>query len=475
MSFSKRIFLGFFLLLAMVAYALLSTVFDELKPAFSRATEETLVDTANLLAEMLVTDMVEHGSPAPEFARAMKRYDARRFDAHIYQLQKTEPGLRVYVTDHNGIVLFDSLGNAEGADYSRWNDVYLTLRGEYGARATREDPDDEYSAVYHVAAPIRHDGRLLGVVSVGKPSRSLLPYLKASEGKIRLVALLLFAVGIVLAAAFVVWMNGSIWKLTRYADAVSRGEPAELPRLRERELASLGQAMAHMRNELEGKEYVEDTVHALTHELKSPLSALRGAAELLRENPEAKDRDRFLQNIETESVRLQRIVERMLLLASVEKRGRLAETVTVDLSQRVRSVLASRQIALEQHGLQVVVEVDAAVTVQGDAFLLEQAIGNLLDNAIEFSPMHGSIHIALAGKDRNAELRIRDAGPGIPKFAEKRIFEKFYSLPRPGGGAKSTGLGLSFVREVARLHSGSVRVTNAGECGVLVMLALPLA
>lgn len=473
MSFSKRIFLGFFLLLALVAYALLSTVFDELKPAFSRATEETLVDTANVLAELLALDMAD-GKPSAEFAGALERYAARRFDARIYSMRKTEPGFRVYVTDRQGIVRFDSEGRDVGDDYSRWNDVYLTLRGEYGARATRLDPDDDYSTVYYVAAPIRLDGELVGVVSVCKPSRSLLPYLEASEARIRFIAALLLAGGIVLAAMFAAWMTRSVRKLTAYADAVSRGESIEPPKLHERELARLGAAMTRMRSELEGKEYVEDTVHALTHELKSPLAAIRGAAELLRENPAAGDREHFLENIDNETARLQQIVERMLLLASVEKRSQLGEVDTLDLAAIVERALASRKLAITNRSLIVGTDL-APAPVRGDAFLLEQAIGNLLDNAIEFSPAQGRLHVSVASPEGRALVSIRDSGPGIPGYAAARIFERFYSLPRPGGKARSTGLGLSFVREVARLHGGSVSVLNAEGGGALASLDLPVA
>lgn len=475
MSFSKRIFLGFFLLLALVAYALLTTVFDELKPGFSRATEETLVDTANLLAEIIAVDMVEADSSTDGLAIAVQRYAERRLDARIYDYRKTEPGLRIYVTDRTGRVLFDSTGHDTGADYSRWNDVYLTLRGEYGARATRMDPDDEYSTVYYVAAPIMRDGEIVGVVSVGKASRALLPYLQASETKIRFAAIFLFAGGTALAALFAAWLTISIRKLTAYADAVSRGESATLPTLRERELATLAQAMGRMRDELEGKEYVEETVHALTHELKSPLAAIRGAAELLRENPASEDRERFLGNIERETGRLERITERMLQLASLERRDQLAESQPVDLVVVIEQAVTSRQLAFQRRRVETHLQLPERLVVTGDAFLLEQAVGNLLDNAIEFSPTESMLRVSLEATSSHANLAIHDAGPGLPPYAESRVFERFYSLPRPDGGAKGTGLGLSFVREVMRLHEGQVSVRNAGDHGVLAILSLPLA
>ena len=114
--------------------------------------------------------------------------------------------------------------------------------------------------------------------------------------------------------------------------------------------------------------------------------------------------------------------------------------------------------------------------VRGDSLLLRQALGNLLDNAIGFSPRGGVVRIALWRGQNDACIEVCDQGPGVPAYAAERLFERFYSLPRPGGG-KSTGLGLPFVREVAALHGGSVSVASApgGGCCSRLLLPLPLA
>ncbi|MBW3566934.1 MAG: two-component system sensor histidine kinase CreC [Proteobacteria bacterium] len=389
-------------------------------------------------------------------------------------MRNTTPNLRVYVTDREGTVVYDSNGADVGADYSRWNDVYLTLRGEYGARATREDPKDEFSTVYYVAAPVRLAGELLGIVSVGKPNRALLPYLRASETRIRFIAVLLLAAAVFLGAVFAAWITRSIRRLTTYANAVSSGQPVPLPTFRERELATLGNAMARMREELEGREYVENTVQALTHELKSPLAAIHGAVELLDENPEAESRRRFLDNIRSESTRMQRIVERMLQLASVERRDVLEQSESVALLDVIRAAVQSRHAAFGARSLTAETPKENA-TVIGDGFLLEQAVGNLLDNAIDFSPVGGIVSIRIARDREGVSLHVADQGTGVPQYARSRVFERFYSLPRPDTQRRSTGLGLSFVREVARLHGGSISLTNPSGGGALADLRLPAA
>ena len=98
--------------------------------------------------------------------------------------------------------------------------------------------------------------------------------------------------------------------------------------------------------------------------------------------------------------------------------------------------------------------------MEGEAFLLQQAISNLLDNAIEFNLPGGQGEAILEDAGRHWLLRIINGGPGVPDYALERVFERFYSLPRPDGQRKSTGLGLSFVREVAQLHQGGISLHN---------------
>jgi len=120
-----------------------------------------------------------------------------------------------------------------------------------------------------------------------------------------------------------------------------------------------------------------------------------------------------------------------------------------------------------------------AARVRGEKFLLVQALTNLLQNAVEFSPDGGVIAVRVESVGGSEGKRVRrvieDGWPGVPEFARTRIFERFYSLPRPAGGRKSTGLGLSFVREIALLHGGDVTVENRTEGGARAVLVLPMA
>jgi two-component system sensor histidine kinase CreC len=472
MPLGVRIFLVYFLFVGLAGWFVLSTVMDEIRPGVRQSTEETLVDTANLLAEIL-RDEVKAGTLGQgRLNDALEAYGQRQPQATIWGLTKAEVNHRIYVTDDQGIVLLDSTGQAIGQDYSRWNDVLLTLRGQYGARSTREDPNDPDSSVMYVAAPIKDGERIIGVVSVAKPNRTLQPYIERSQTRLGWLGAGLIGLGLLIGAALSWWLSAALGKLTRYAQAVSEGQRAEAPQVRGGELGQLAVAVERMRTELEGKAYVERYVHTLTHELKSPLAAIRGAAELLDGDMPPEQRQRFVANIQQESARLQNLIERLLHLAQVEQRQGLEERVTVPLAPLVDELLQAQQARITAAHLQIDQVVPAGLSLRGERFLLRQALANLLDNALDFTAPGGLIRITAERQGERVELRLFNQGDAIPEYALERLTERFYSLPRPNGGRKSTGLGLNFVQEVAELHGGELQIGNV-EGGVEVLLALP--
>ncbi len=472
MPLGVRIFLAYFLFVGLSGWFVLSTVMDEIRPGVRQSTEETLVDTAHLLAVLLREDVRDGRLGQGQLPELLKAYGQRQPGAQIWGVAKNQVNHRIYVTDANGIVLLDSSGLAVGQDYSRWNDVYLTLQGRYGVRSTREDPNDPDSSVMYVAAPIVDGERILGVVSVAKPNRTLQPYIERSQRRLGWLGAGLIGLGLLVGGLLSWWLSGSLRRLTRYAQAVSEGQRAELPQVRGGELGQLAQAVERMRTELEGKAYVERYVHTLTHELKSPLAAIRGAAELLEgEMPEAQ-RQRFVANIGEEGERLQNLIERLLHLAQVEQRQGLEERVAVPLQPMIDELVHAQMARIEQRQVRVDNRVDASQVLLGERFLLRQALSNLLDNALDFTPPGGLIRFTCAADDDAVQLCLFNQGPTIPDYALARLTERFYSLARPATGRKSTGLGLNFVQEVAQLHGATLSIANV-DGGVEVCLRFP--
>ena len=271
-------------------------------------------------------------------------------------------------------------------------------------------------------------------------------------------------------------LTHSLERLTAYAQAVRDGRAATPPGSRAREIAALAQAFEEMRVTLEGKAHVERYTQALAHEFKAPLSAIRGAAELLAEDMPREDRVRFIGNLRAESDRLQLIVERLLELSALEARRVGAMVASdVDLRDVVEEVCRSAQAAAQAKRVTVTLSAGEAPRVRGEKFLLGQAVGNLVQNALEFTPKGGTVTVEISAVDGVTRVSVADTGPGVPEFAREKVFERFYSLPRPDTGRKSSGLGLSIVREIARLHGGEVTLENRREGGALAVLTLPVA
>jgi two-component system sensor histidine kinase CreC len=384
---------------------------------------------------------------------------------------KHQADLRLYVTDDHGIVRYDSEGEAVGSDYSHWNDVTQTLRGQYGARATRLDPADAKSSAMYVAAPVRRNGRLIGVLTVIAPTASVQPFAARSEHRIRVAGALLVAASLLVGLALTWWLTRDVAKLRSYARAVGTDGRTPLPALGAPELRELGAALEAMRARLDGREYVEHYVHTLTHEMKSPLAAIRGAAELLREPLPEPDRDLFIANILEQGRRMRDLVDRMLALASLQHRQALKDPGPVDLSDLAARVLASREPQAARRGVSLVLEAESGRPVSGEAFLLEQAVGNLVDNALSFAPAGSAVLVTV--QPEAGILSVQDRGPGLPDFARDKVFTPFFSLARPDGESRGTGLGLCFVREVALLHGGSAYLDNHPDGGAVARIQLP--
>jgi two-component system sensor histidine kinase CreC len=471
-NISVRFFLGYFLVLGLAAWFALNIVTDEISPGLRQAREETQVDTAHLLAEFAAGDLAAGRIGEGAFAAALADAGRRDPGATIFDIRKERVDFRVYITDMQGKVVFDSAGRTAGEDFSQWNDVALALRGQYGARTTRDDPDDPASSSMYVAAPVEKDGERIGVLSFAKPTATLLPYVDRMTGRIRSSSFVMLAVSALIGVFFSAWLTWSIHGLIRYARDVCAGRKATPPTGGGRQFSELAHALAAMRERLEGKQYVEKYVQNLAHEMKSPLTAIVSAAELLEGALPDAERQRFAALIQEQSSRMQLIIERLLQLARVEQLQRLEDGQALDLAELARQAVASRAATLERRGLAANVCAPDACPCHGDAFLLQQAIANLLDNAIDFSPAGGGIDVAVEKAPGQLLLTVRDHGEGAPDYALPQIFERFYSLPRPATGHKSTGLGLPFVREVAQLHGGNAHFANHPQGGAEVTLEI---
>ena len=468
MRIGFRLLLAFLLVLGLGLLAVRQVFLEEVKPGTRLAMEDSLVDTAYSLALLAAPDLKAGVIATGAFAQAMQQLSEARPQATLWGFAKTRIDTQVSITDERGLVVFDTRPQAIGQDHSRWNDVYRTLRGSYGARSTAVSADDPDNTVMHVAAPVLDGGRIIGVLTVSRPNRTLEPYIARSRERIQNAAWVLLALTLCIGGLFTWWIASSLQRLQTYALAVARGERAQPPRMGRfsgnTEFSDLARAVESMRLKLEDKAYVENYVHTLTHELKSPLAALRGAAELLQEPLPDAERRRFAANVQRQTERLQQLIDQLLGLAAVEQMGQLKDVEEIDLAALTRELLQAQEPRLRRKALRVTEALGeggaGSGRVRGNRFLIGQALHNLLDNAIDFSPPGGELVLSLQREGDWLTWAVRDHGPGVPGYALGRIFDRFYSLPRSASQDRSSGLGLCLVKEVSALHGGEVTVEN---------------
>ncbi len=479
MRLGFRIFLLYLAIFAVCFYYATDWIWTTLRTRYLESVEEPLVDAANLIAAQVEREMARPDFSYAALQSTLTRAHARPLAAQIYGLDKRAVDLDLYLTDATGQVLLDTRRpSAVGEDYSTFHDVSLTLAGQYGVRTSRRDPADPFSTVLYIGAPIYRDGKIVGVLTLAEPTVSIEAFLHLARPAFVRAGLLTLCIVALLSLAVSYGLTGPIRRLARYAEGIHQGKHPPFPRLGRSEIADLGEALRRMQETLEGRRYAEEYVTTLTHELKSPLSAIRGAAELLQdEEMPPLERARFVANVRTESERIAQIVERMLDLAKLENRREKPEMEEVDLNALLRTVAESHAAQLAQRGVEMKISAAEGLTVAGNPFLLHQAVENLVQNAIEWSPEGGTVTASAEVAGDRVHISVTDNGPGIPEFALDRIFDRFYSLARPDTGRKSTGLGLNFVREVARSHGGTIRVENRipnhPDQGAIAELVLP--
>ncbi|WP_405598283.1 MULTISPECIES: two-component system sensor histidine kinase CreC [unclassified Pseudoalteromonas] len=466
-----RLFLLYFVLVILTTYLVSSTVMREIKPTVRQVSEETLVDMANLLAVMARDDLANGTLLQSGFVKQVNSYGMRQPNAEIWGVNKPAINHRIYITDSVGVVIIDSWQRDVGKDFSRWNDVYLTLRGEYGARSTALDANDPLSTVMHVAAPIIYNEKIIGTVTVAKANRSVQPFINMSKYRV-LSWLAVMSILALIVGALIAWrINGALFKLANYADKMGRGEKASKPTFRIfYEYGLLSEALENMRRQLDGKSYVENYVQTLTHELKSPLSAIKGASEILQTPLSNEKQQLFVNNIESESARMQMLIDKLLALTKLEQLPELEKRQIIVIAPLLEAIRDSFIARITTKNVLVTIQCDSSIQLIGDRFLIQQTLYNIIDNALDFLFDGGQITINVKQYKRTVNIKISNTGPCIPDYALSRITERFYSLPRASGN-KSTGLGLNFAEQVVKLHKGQLIVSNS-EGGVVVEIII---
>jgi signal transduction histidine kinase len=305
----------------------------------------------------------------------------------------------------------------------------------------RDSPADEQLLALglrsELVAPLLLGARTIGMLSLSRENPDAF-----SEDEVELVALL-----------------GRL-----VATAVQNIRAYEAERRRVEELARLSQLRA-------------DFVSLVSHELRSPMAAVIGAARTLQDRwrmLSAEQRESFLALIGDETSRLAELVGDVLDTSRIEAGTFSYRFEEVDLGRVVDEAVEAA--ALAQQEVPVVASVRGALPeIRGDRARLRQVLGNLIENAVKYSPEGGEVRVSATAANGAVQIAVRDAGPGIPREQQGRIFEKFGRVDVPGASKPGTGLGLFIARSIAEAHGGSLEVSSGAEPGSTFTLTLPIS
>lgn len=209
------------------------------------------------------------------------------------------------------------------------------------------------------------------------------------------------------------------------------------------------------------------------HQLRTPLALISTQASVAARESDPERRDEALQALRASTRQVTRLASQLLTLSRAEPGSRRPRSDRVDLTATARQVLESQAEEALRRNIDLGLEAEAPVLVEGDGTMLREMLVNLVDNALRYSSANGRVTVRVTQQDKSAVLTVEDNGPGIPEDERAPVFERFYRIV--GTEPEGSGLGLAIVREVADGAGGSVSLSDGSEGGLLVTVRLPIA
>jgi two-component system, OmpR family, sensor kinase len=439
-----------------------------------------------LVHERITRQMKQVNSLAVSMMPALDAFDADT----MYSLALSEgraQGGRVLVLDNEGVVLADGFSLLNGVKLSH-REVLDVIQNKkdfsYGFHQVETPRQEETVSpetgstwmVYYTSALIKN-AKTIGVLLFSTSIQDVVDNTNRLREQLAYIAAGIGAV--VIGAGLIIsrLITKPIKEMMKAILVLSRGRfDARLKVSGKNEMAQLAATFNMMSERLENLDRMRsDFVSNASHEIRTPLSSIKILVEsMLYQEPEAAVRKEFLRDINQELDRLNNLVGDLMILGSLERQARI-EMGQVELASLCERVVKNLYPLAEAKGIAMSADLPGALMIQGDEMRLYQAISNLVDNAIKYTPEGGQVDLHLAREGPDAILKVSDTGAGIPPEDLPHIFERFYRVDkarsRETGG---TGLGLSIAREISALHKGRLSVESQMGKGTTFTLRLPI-
>ncbi|MBQ6863770.1 MAG: HAMP domain-containing histidine kinase [Clostridia bacterium] len=227
-------------------------------------------------------------------------------------------------------------------------------------------------------------------------------------------------------------------------------------------LMKIGERFNKMAEQLGNVEIMQNEfIDNFSHEFKTPLSSMKGFAELLKqENLTAEQRDEYAGIISSEAKRLSKLSSTVLMLSKVEKQAILTNITDCNIAEQIRRVIALLDTKWSEKELDIILDAPD-VTVPGNESLLSEVWINLLDNAIKYSDPKSQVQIRITPNDEFVSVRFSNTGEPMNETTKKRMFDKFYQQDT-AHATQGYGLGMPIVKKIVSLHKGDIRIVETG-------------
>lgn len=464
--------------LAYISYKVRTSI----ETSYLHSTEEGMIDTAAAVSELYARLYGQFGADsekvAAEFSRVYSNLnETYEIKARLFGFTRAEVDTRLLVYDPTGRVIFDTRGIATNQDFSSSTDVSQALKGKYGSRWELDKPHQRVNI--YSTLPVFVEGKTVGAVSVSKSTNRIRNFISRSLWSFVVPGLIALVLATAMAYALSAYITRIIWDLASRAERVAAGESnVRLETWTRSELGTLARAVERMREKLEGKAYVEEMATNLSHELKTPLAAIRGSAELL-EGPASNDpaaRAKFLANIQSEVARLDRIVTELLKLSRIEAQPAGTDLAALDARPIANEIAEMYQGRAADLGLEFQTEIaEPPLPIRIPEMQLKQLLTNLLDNALQFTAAGRAVRFRARRNDSAIEFEIRDEGSGIEPELLPKIFDRFFTTANPRTGNRGTGLGLAIAKSIATANGGRISVETQLGRGSVFAVVFPVA